>query len=45
MAKQQLALDAGSPAVKPAPLRGVPALSHTDGDKTVTVKVEVSSLP
>ena len=38
VAKQQLALDAGSPAVKPAPLRGVPALSHTDGDKTVTVK-------
>ncbi|MFG2804609.1 glycoside hydrolase family 2 TIM barrel-domain containing protein [Streptomyces massasporeus] len=38
VAKQQLALDAGSPAVKPAPLRGVPALSHTDGDKTVSVK-------
>jgi beta-galactosidase len=38
VAKQQLALDAGSPAVTPVPLTSVPALRHTDGDTTVTVK-------
>ncbi|GAA2520488.1 hypothetical protein GCM10010423_11330 [Streptomyces levis] len=38
VAKQQLALHAGGPAVKPAPLRSVPALRHTDGEKTLTVQ-------
>ncbi|MFF0889622.1 glycoside hydrolase family 2 TIM barrel-domain containing protein [Streptomyces sp. NPDC003456] len=38
VAKQQLALDVDTPAVRPVPLRGVPALRHTDGEKTVTVR-------
>ncbi|MFF5476069.1 glycoside hydrolase family 2 TIM barrel-domain containing protein [Streptomyces sp. NPDC012935] len=38
VAKQQLALDAGIPAVTPVPLARVPALRHEDGDKTITVK-------
>lgn len=37
VAKQQLAVDAGSPAVTPVPLDSVPALSHADTDGTVTV--------
>ncbi|WP_408057163.1 glycoside hydrolase family 2 TIM barrel-domain containing protein [Streptomyces bobili] len=37
VARQQLPLDAGSPAVTPVPLRDVPALSHEEGDTTVTV--------
>uniref|UniRef100_A0AAU3GL20 Beta-galactosidase n=1 Tax=Streptomyces sp. NBC_01401 TaxID=2903854 RepID=A0AAU3GL20_9ACTN len=40
VARQQLALDAGSPAVTPAPLESVPALSHQDDDGTVTVTGE-----
>ncbi|GAA3825716.1 glycoside hydrolase family 2 TIM barrel-domain containing protein [Streptomyces phyllanthi] len=38
VARQQLAVDAGSPAVTPVPLERVPALRHEDGDKAVTVK-------
>ncbi|MFI1564761.1 glycoside hydrolase family 2 TIM barrel-domain containing protein [Streptomyces sp. NPDC020490] len=37
VARQQLALDAGSPDVVPAPLESVPALRHDDRDDTVTV--------
>lgn len=37
VAKQQLAVDAGSPAVTPAPLDSVPTLSFADGDTSVTV--------
>nr|WP_256251781.1 glycoside hydrolase family 2 TIM barrel-domain containing protein [Streptomyces sp. yr375] len=37
IARQQLAVDAGSPAVTPVSLAGVPALSHEDGDDSVTV--------
>ncbi|MFJ1968550.1 glycoside hydrolase family 2 TIM barrel-domain containing protein [Streptomyces sp. NPDC087903] len=37
VARQQLAVDAGSPAVTPVPLDSVPALSHEDGDGSVTV--------
>ncbi|MES5817865.1 glycoside hydrolase family 2 TIM barrel-domain containing protein [Streptomyces sp. RG80] len=37
VAKQQLAVDAGSPAVTPAPLDGVPALAFVDGEASVTV--------
>ncbi|EGX55422.1 beta-galactosidase [Streptomyces zinciresistens K42] len=37
VARRQLAVDAGSPAVRPVPLAGVPALSHDDGDRAVTV--------
>ncbi|MGW0579179.1 beta-galactosidase small subunit family protein, partial [Streptomyces sp. NPDC002920] len=37
VARQQLALDAGSPAVTPVPLDTVPALRHTDGAGSVTV--------
>ncbi|MGW1958430.1 glycoside hydrolase family 2 TIM barrel-domain containing protein [Streptomyces sp. NPDC001920] len=37
VAKQQLPVHAASPAVRPVPLAGVPALSHTDGDTAVTV--------
>ncbi|MFE9021185.1 glycoside hydrolase family 2 TIM barrel-domain containing protein [Streptomyces sp. NPDC007808] len=37
VAKQQLPVDAASPAVRPLPLAGVPALGHTDGDTAVTV--------
>ncbi|MGW0822688.1 glycoside hydrolase family 2 TIM barrel-domain containing protein [Streptomyces sp. NPDC002845] len=38
VAKQQLALDAGSPAVTPVPLERVPALRYVDGDASVTVR-------
>lgn len=38
VARQQLAVDAGSPAVTPVSLAGVPALSHRDGAGSVTVK-------
>jgi beta-galactosidase len=38
VAKQQLSVDAGSPAVTPVPLASVPALSHTDDARAVTVK-------
>jgi beta-galactosidase len=37
VAKQRLAVDAGSPAVTPVSLDGVPALSHQDDDTSVTV--------
>ncbi|MFH0520694.1 glycoside hydrolase family 2 TIM barrel-domain containing protein [Streptomyces sp. M41] len=37
VAKQQLAVDAGSPAVQQVPLSNVPVLSHTDGATAVTV--------
>ncbi len=37
VAKQQLTVDAGSPAVTPVPLDDVPALHCTDGDTSVTV--------
>ncbi|GKQ35916.1 beta-galactosidase [Streptomyces sp. A012304] len=37
VAKQQLAVDAGGPAVTPTPLAAVPALRHEDGDTAVTV--------
>lgn len=37
VAKQQIAVDAGSPAVTPVALAGVPALRHRDGDTSVTV--------
>ncbi len=40
VAKQQLAVDAGSPAVTPLPLDGVPALTYEDGDEAVTVRGE-----
>jgi beta-galactosidase len=40
VAEQQLAVDAGSPAVTPQPLDSVPALSHEDGDGSVTVTGE-----
>ncbi|KUO16119.1 glycoside hydrolase family 2 TIM barrel-domain containing protein [Streptomyces dysideae] len=35
--RAQLAVEAKSPAVTPAPLDSVPALTHEDGDTTVTV--------
>lgn len=38
VARQQLALDAGAPAVTPARLRSVPALRHEDRDKDIRVK-------
>ncbi|MFD3616372.1 glycoside hydrolase family 2 TIM barrel-domain containing protein [Streptomyces sp. NPDC058676] len=38
VAKQQLAVDADSPAVTPVPLESVPALRHEDGEKAVTVR-------
>ncbi|MFI1922013.1 glycoside hydrolase family 2 TIM barrel-domain containing protein [Streptomyces sp. NPDC020377] len=38
VARQQLAVDAGSPAVTPVPLAGVPALSHRDSAGSVTVE-------
>jgi beta-galactosidase len=38
VAKQQLPVDAGAPAVPPVPLARVPALRHDDGEKTVTVR-------
>ncbi|WP_327318989.1 glycoside hydrolase family 2 TIM barrel-domain containing protein [Streptomyces sp. NBC_01235] len=37
VARQQLVVDVGSPAVTPVSLDGVPALSHEDGDGSVTV--------
>ncbi|GGS03232.1 beta-galactosidase [Streptomyces humidus] len=37
VARQQLAVDAGAPAVTPVPLAAVPALGHRDGEKSVTV--------
>ncbi|MFF4250470.1 glycoside hydrolase family 2 TIM barrel-domain containing protein [Streptomyces sp. NPDC001663] len=40
IARQQLPLDAGSPPVTPVPLGEIPALSHEDGDTTVTVAGE-----
>ncbi|WP_031481796.1 glycoside hydrolase family 2 TIM barrel-domain containing protein [Streptomyces bicolor] len=40
VAKQQLPLDADTPAVTPVPLADVSALRHEDGDKAVTVKGE-----
>lgn len=40
VARQQLALDAGSPAVRPVPLASVAALSHLDGGDRVTVTGE-----
>ncbi|MEV5433363.1 glycoside hydrolase family 2 TIM barrel-domain containing protein [Streptomyces sp. NPDC052701] len=40
VAKQQLPLDAGGPAVTPVPLDGVPALRHEDGETAVTVRGE-----
>ncbi|PWI13936.1 beta-galactosidase [Streptomyces sp. Act143] len=40
VAKAQLPLDAGSPAVTPVPLDGVPALTHDDGAAHVTVTGE-----
>ncbi len=38
VARRQLAVDAGSPAVTPVPLADVPALRYEDGDATVTVR-------
>ncbi|MEU8989161.1 glycoside hydrolase family 2 TIM barrel-domain containing protein [Streptomyces sp. NPDC048558] len=40
VARQQLAVDAGSPAVTPLPLDGVPPLTYEDGEKSVTVTGE-----
>ncbi|MFC8225018.1 glycoside hydrolase family 2 TIM barrel-domain containing protein [Streptomyces sp. NPDC057287] len=40
VARQQLAVDAGSPAVTPRPLDSVRALSYQDGDGSVTVTGE-----
>jgi beta-galactosidase len=37
VARQQLALDAGSPAVTPVPLESVPTLGHIDKDNQVKV--------
>ncbi|MEV5550328.1 glycoside hydrolase family 2 TIM barrel-domain containing protein [Streptomyces sp. NPDC052309] len=38
VARQQLPLDAGSPAVTPVPLKSVPALRHEEGEQDVTVR-------
>ncbi|MFI8192724.1 glycoside hydrolase family 2 TIM barrel-domain containing protein [Streptomyces sp. NPDC085946] len=38
VARQQLPLDAGVPAVRPVPLRSVPALRHDDTPDAVTVR-------
>ncbi|MBZ9638706.1 glycoside hydrolase family 2 TIM barrel-domain containing protein [Streptomyces sp. PSKA30] len=38
VAKQQLPVDADSPAVTPVPLESVPALRYEEGDKDVTVQ-------
>ncbi|GGL81174.1 beta-galactosidase [Streptomyces fumigatiscleroticus] len=38
VARQQLPVDAGSPAVTPVPASRVPALRHEDGDTKVTVE-------
>jgi len=40
VARQQLAVDVGSPAVTLVPLESVPALRHDDGDASVTVTGE-----
>ncbi|ALC20130.1 glycoside hydrolase family 2 TIM barrel-domain containing protein [Streptomyces pristinaespiralis] len=40
VARHQLAVDAGSPAVAPRPLDSVPVLRHDDGDSSVTVTGE-----
>ncbi|WP_328875277.1 DUF4981 domain-containing protein [Streptomyces sp. NBC_00287] len=40
VARQQLALDSGSPAVTPVRLDSVPALAHVDGEGSVTVTGE-----
>lgn len=40
VARQQLAVDAGSPPVEPQPLDSVPALRHTDDAGSVTVTGE-----
>jgi beta-galactosidase len=40
VAKQQLPVDAGGPAVTPVPLDRVPALRHEDGERAVTVRGE-----
>ena len=37
VARQQLAVDAGSPAVTPVPLAGVPVLKYEESDEAVTV--------
>jgi beta-galactosidase len=37
VARQQLPLDAGAPAVTPVPLARVPSLRHRDGDDEITV--------
>ncbi|WP_460070869.1 glycoside hydrolase family 2 TIM barrel-domain containing protein [Streptomyces sp. YKOK-I1] len=37
VARQQIPVDAGSPAVTPVPLAAVPALTHEDGATSVTV--------
>lgn len=37
VARQQLPLDAGSPAVTPVPLRTVPALRHEDREKDIRI--------
>ncbi|MFI2506921.1 glycoside hydrolase family 2 TIM barrel-domain containing protein [Streptomyces sp. NPDC018972] len=37
VARQQLPLDAGSPAVTPVPLESVPALRYADGEKDIEV--------
>ncbi|WP_369174173.1 glycoside hydrolase family 2 TIM barrel-domain containing protein [Streptomyces sp. R28] len=44
VAKQQLAVDAGSPAVTPRPLDSVPALTYEDADASVVVTGEGFSL-
>ncbi|KUL43952.1 glycoside hydrolase family 2 TIM barrel-domain containing protein [Streptomyces regalis] len=44
VAKQQLAVDAGSPAVTPRPLDSVPALTHEDADDSVVVTGEAFSV-
>ncbi|CAL9386499.1 glycoside hydrolase family 2 TIM barrel-domain containing protein [Streptomyces sp. enrichment culture] len=40
VARQQLPLDAGSPAVTPVPLRSVPALRHEDREEDVRITGE-----
>jgi beta-galactosidase len=40
VARQQLVVDVGSPVVTPVSLDGIPALSHEDGDGSVTVTGE-----
>ncbi|MFE5189947.1 glycoside hydrolase family 2 TIM barrel-domain containing protein [Streptomyces sp. NPDC056628] len=38
IARKQIPVDAGAPAVTPVPLASVPALRHTDGETAVTVE-------